>query len=533
MLAALGCVVEKDDDDAADDDDFTASPTEELSIGDEVVCVDPVSGMGRFSEQSQTRGLTRGLSDPGAIKEPLAWGHGGSTVAQDMDADGDIDLVFGRFDGDPDIYVNDGTGNFARREITLEVPPRLFETVTISAQDMDGDDKTDLILTNEGWVLLYRALGDYLYAPFEEIHIEDGSPRHGWLTHTWGDPDGDNDLDLLLPTSTNNGGEGDPELLVWNEDGVFGEPTRLDNGVGTTTLVGLFTDVDGDQDSDIFIPSDLGPPSTMWRNDAGAFTEIAESVGAAVSMAGMGVDAADLNGDGLLDYCITDVGPPRCLQSDPSGIYVEPGAALGLTPAEWIEHAGTIGWSLDFADFDADGNLDLAQSGGPFPKEDSEEEVTFFDWPDLLWSSDDDGQFTDVTAEAGFGDIANHTGLATADFDGDGFLDIVAAGPINTPVLHMNTCGAGGWLMVELVGPLGNNEGFGAQVEIEDGTYRQTREVQSLRGISQGPSRIHFGLGNRDEVDRLTVRWPDGETSNFAAVPTRRQVTVAHPSRVE
>ena len=86
--------------------------------------------------------------------------------------------------------------------------------------------------------------------------------------------------------------------------------------------------------------------------------------------------------------------------------------------------------------------------------------------------------------------------------------------------------------MIELVGPLGNSEGVGAQVEVRDGDYRQVREVQTLRGLSQGPSRIHFGLGDRDSVARVTVRWTDGTTSNFEDVPTRRTATVAHPSRV-
>ena len=326
---------------------------------------------------------------------------------------------------------------------------------------------------------------------------------------------------------------GDADLIVWNDDGVWSDPVPLDNGTGTTTLVGLFTDVDGDQQQDVFVPGDLGPGSAMWLNDGGEFTEVGDERGANLLMAAMGVDSADLNGDGLLDYCMTDVGPPRCIQSHTSGVYVEPGLSLGLTPADWVEQAGTVGWSFDFADLDADGHLDAVQSSGPFPDEGVENQIDFFDWPDLMWRGNPDGSFTDVTADVAIGSVDNHVGSVTADFDGDGFLDVVMAGPIHTPELYMNTCGDGGWLMVELVGPRGNSEGIGAQIDVVATGYKQTREVQSLRGLSQSPSRIHYGLGDRDSVDAVRVRWPDGTTSLFEDIPTRRMITITHPSRLE
>ena len=523
-----------DDDDVVVDDDDVVSPDDELTLGEEIVCSEPVDGPERFFEDGVARGLDRALSDPGAVDELLAYGHGGSTVAQDLEGDGDIDLVFGRLDGPPDIYLNDGQARFSRLEAELALPTeRRFETTSVSGVDVDDDGRVDLLLGNGGWFLLFRGEGDGAFAAYEELHIEAEQPRKEFLTHAWGDPDGDNDLDLLLPSTSMGQGEGDPELILFQDAGSWDDPLLLDNGVGTTTLLGLFTDVDSDHDQDVFIPSDLGPPSTLWENDGGVFTEVASAVGTDIVMAAMGIDAADINGDGLLDYCMTDVGPLRCLQSDASGIYLEPGPGLGLTPSDWVGQAGTVGWSFDFADFDADGRLDAAQSSGPFPEEDIGNDIDFFDWPDLLWFGDDDGRFADVTADVGFGDIGNNVGLVTADFDGDGFLDIVTAGPLRPPSLFMNRCSDGGWLLVDLVGPLGNVEGIGAAVEVRAGDHRQLREVQTLRGLSQGPSEVHFGVGARDRVDRVTVRWTDGTTSSFEDVPTRRRVTIAHPSRVE
>ncbi len=109
----------------------------------------------------------------------------------------------------------------------------------------------------------------------------------------------------------------------------------------------------------------------------------------------------------------------------------------------------------------------------------------------------------------------------------------MTAGPANVPELYMNQCGSGGWLIVDLVGPDGNSEGIGAQIEVRAGSLRQTREMQTLRGLSQSPSRIHFGLGAADSVDSLRIRWPDSSSSAFEDVGGFRMVTIAHPSLVD
>jgi len=186
----------------------TPSPEVELLVGDEVVCHAPVAGMDRFTEESQARGLTRPLSDPGAMDWMLAYGHGGSTVAQDLDGDGDIDLMFGRFDGGPDVYMNDGTGHFSLNPVEFELPPRRFETTSVSAVDLTGDATAEIMLSNDRWALLYEITGERDAHRYEEVHLEETTPRRGWLTHNWGDPDGDNDLDLLLPTMTTRDLEG-------------------------------------------------------------------------------------------------------------------------------------------------------------------------------------------------------------------------------------------------------------------------------------------------------------------------------------
>ncbi|MCP4793941.1 MAG: CRTAC1 family protein, partial [Actinomycetia bacterium] len=148
--------------------------------------------------------------------------------------------------------------------------------------------------------------------------------------------------------------------------------------------------------------------------------------------------------------------------------------------------------------------------------------------PDMVWRGSAEG-FDDRTAELGFGDTDNHVGLATADLDGDGFLDVVLAGPGTTPDLWMNHCSEAAWTRIDLVGPALNREGYGARVEVTAGGTTRLRELTASRGPGQGPSEVHLGLGDAETIDRLVVTWPDGLVFKIEDVPVKRVVTVWHP----
>jgi hypothetical protein len=242
-----------------------------------------------------------------------------------------------------------------------------------------------------------------------------------------------------------------------------------------------------------------------------------------VEMAGMGMDGADLNDDGLPDWCFSDSGPLRCFMSN-HGEWFDGAQALGLVPEDWVSQWGTIGWSVELVDIDNDVDLDVVQAAGELFLEQSAGQV----YSDLIWERDGE-VYVDRTAELEFGDLYNSVGLASADFDGDGAVELVLGHPRTPPDYYQNHCTQNAWIEVDPVG-IGLNVGsIGARVVIDAGGRRQTREIYSLRSHGQGPTLLHFGLGETEVVDRVTVTWPGGGEVVIDDVPARQRLVVQHP----
>ena len=514
---------------------------DDFLVSGEIVCDAPVSGLARLSEEGAERGLL-----PGSAPHEFAQSQ---VVAQDLDGDGDIDLLYPiAGSGVLTVFRNDGEGFFEVGS-QLPYPPGVPPTGTAAAVDLTGDGLPEVILASSPQFFVFPNQGDGNFGSAYELYNEaQGGERFRYPSFAFGDADGDGDLDLAgfahEPADSNPDDqdpedgpldfEGSRDVLMLLEAGALEETLLLESvGTGTLGLVGTFTDRDHDGDQDLLIPSDRDLTIAFWRNDGNdsggvpQLTDDAADIHADVLMDGMGVDSADLNGDGLLDYCITDTGDPVCLVSDGSGGYIEMGTAMGLSPVDPpLDSISTIGWSIDFTDLENDGVPEVIQSSGPLFDGPGGEVV----WPDLLWEMDGSGQFVDRSAGVGFDSLGNHFALASADFNADGFLDVILTGPGTTPLLHMNSCGDNAWLAIELIGPPGNQEGFGARAEVTGSGGTQIRELYNLRGMGQGPSRFQFGLGSDDEAERVRIEWPDGAVSEAERVPTRRFMRVTHPS---
>ena len=554
-LLFAGCVVEEPTDPAPANATWT--------FEDPIACATPADPFTSLRSVSD-----RGVDQP--IPSAAQFGVPGrylvSVLIRDLDADGDLDLGFTRPDSGLDAYLNDGAGHFAwlGPDMPWAPPPNGAPERDALSQafiDLTGDGLPELVRSGWDGVWFHRNLGGGAFGPVELLWDAWTTEYGGaaWATFGFGDVDGDGDLDMALSSLHGpfefGGNEPPPgfiDLLILLEDGA---PQTLiplgDRGPGTSQLA-LLTDRDSDGDLDLYIGADLKvpgvfPPGTFWRNDgldaAGLpqWVDDGDATASALQISHMGAASADIDRDGLLDYCFTIIGPISCLQSDPSGVYVDTTAVHGLTPDGVKIPRYWTGWGLELADLDNDGLEDVVAvagrsddflgddpdtHGGEEGDEDPVETPWLSPQPNALWQATSPGEWVERTDDVAFGSTRESFGMATADLNGDGALEIVIGNETGLPSIWDAGCTEGAWLQLDLVGAGGDRELVGAQVRIDDGDEHWLREVQSLRTIALGPTRVHVGLGDRDVVDRVTVMWPGGPRSVLEDVPTRRLIRV-------
>lgn len=452
-----------------------------------------------LSEVGLAWGVDRPLADPFADRAD-AWGLGGHIVAEDLDGDGDVDLHFGRMAESADLYKNDGEGQFERvgGAAPNTGPGAVFPAIFTLAADFDGDGLPDLLSGGDAALAIAWNEGDFQWSQPERVWAEPTGRRAAFVSVSAGDLDGDGDLDVVLPTlgpypdppGARGAAAGTPapdRILLWDGSAfVEGGELRVTEE-GSVALAALPFDQDGDGRLEVLVPADLGLPTAIWhRDEGGTWSDRAPELGAALRMGAMGVDAADLDGDGGLDLCMSDTGPPRCLLSQ-GGAYVEAGPHFGLASARPVGDFGTVGWGLTFADLDLDGWDELIQASGPFAY--GPETPTDLEYPSVLWRRDRDGAFADISVAAGLDLVGNFPGVVAADLDGDRCLELVFAGPGERPRIYTPDCSWGAATLILDPGPPGTTH------SVEVGGRTVTRQVSSLRGTSQGPSTLHFALG--------------------------------------
>lgn len=546
IALAAGCVPVPQPDPEPD----PVSAVGEWRVGDEVPCAAPSVGFDALTEEAASHGVDQGNPPP------EQFGHPGEflteALAHDLDGDGDVDLAFGRPDGRLNVYANDGAGGFDWLGADLLAQG---DSVAYAAfADLDGDRLPELIRATFDGILVHRNLGEIRFGDPQLAWNANASPwaNSGFSTLGIGDLDGDGDLDLVVPTLTGPwDGQGNQEapppgedLVLFNDGaGVFGDAVPLAPDSPGMSQLAVLSDRDSDGDLDVYVGSDLTqyfPPGTFYRNDGtdGGGLPMLVDDGAAIAaelpISHMGVDVADLNRDGLLDYCFTDTGPVACLMSDPSGVYVDVTAVAGLVPAAVEVAESWVGWSIEIVDLDNDGLEDIAVAAGRTDQFENGPPGTDVDvQPNGLWRGTGVAIWTEVSDAVGFSSTNQSYGLTTADLDGDGALEIIVGNEQAAPEIFWNGCTAGSWLDVELVGTALNSEAFGAQVIVEAGGQRWIREIHGLRTVGQGPSRAHFGLGMLERADRVTVRWPDGAVTSIDGPAARRVLTAVHPAALE
>lgn len=502
-------------------------------------------------------------------KEYIVDVDGGGLALGDFDGDGRVDLV-----------VVDGSelGRIARGEPGF--PPRLFlgngdatfrpagEAWTMAGGrwgmgcatgDLDGDGWLDLVITQWGPT---RVLLNQKGKGFRELGAESGLVGSEWgSSAALFDYDRDGKLDLVVVRYLDFdvarvpklGAEGcrwkghdvmcGPEGLVplfdqlyrGQGDGTFVERTKEAKFVPEKPGFGLGVmpfDYDLDGDLDVFVAND-STPNFLWENQGdGTFREVGFARGVShdangKEQASMGIAAGDVNGDGRPDLFVTN------FSGENNAYYASKGAGF----RERSSPAGLggpsipfLGWGTQLADFDLDGDLDIAVvNGHVYPQADLPGTDTRYAQEAQLYRNDGTGRFQPEPLSAA-GPLVSRASAA-ADLDADGDLDIVALsveGPVRVFQNDAPRGEASHWLRVRLRGLGANRDAIGATLVAVAGAKRWSAEVRTSGGYQAAcPAEAHFGLGPVAKLDELRVRWPGGGEQVLKDVAVDRVLAVS------
>ena len=464
-----------------------------------------------FTEVGEIAGVAGG-NDPLSIVADAVW--------LDYDNDGWPDLLVARF-GTPILYHNEHNGRF--RDVSRTSGLHAFgNTIAVIAFDYDNDGFPDLMF------------GNY----FQPVNLLDLKTTHVLP----------NDLD----NAVNGGG-----VTLWrnNGDGSFADVTAkagFSHHTGWTLDIG-HGDFNNDGWQDVYLACDYGTDRIFFNNRDGTFRDATEkALGGYDTKKGMDVEVADYDNDGWLDIYVTNITDEYMKEcnmlwhNNGDGTFTDLSRETGTCNTLW-------GWGAKFGDFDNDGNQDLfvlngLRSAGPenyipvLVNMITKPGVDFTDlrsWPaigDMSWSGFQkkklfrnlgSGTFKEVSAEAGVDNDRDGRGLALADLDNDGLLDMVQTNADQPVLVYRGRAPqAGDWVELKLTGTRSNRDAIGARVTLRAAGRTLIREVDGGNGYSgQSSRRLHFGLGRSASPAAIEIRWPSGLVERTVA-PVNRMTRI-------
>jgi hypothetical protein len=305
------------------------------------------------------------------------------------------------------------------------------------------------------------------------------------------------------------------------------------SGIGKTNGCYAFSivasDVDNDDDSDLYVACD-STPSLLYRNEMnGTFKEVGLLSGVALNedgqeQGGMGIAVSDYDEDGDVDIFKTNFSDdlPNLYHNIGGGTFEDRVLQSGL--GVYVEY---VGWGAHFLDVDHDGRKDLFYvNGHVYPEVDRSQDNRYRQPRLLFWNIG--GRFTDVTATSGpaLKELRSSRGTAVGDLDNDGSLEIIISNMGERPSLLKNFAPRKNWLLVQCVGR-SDLDAIGARVRVQAGGRWLHGEVLGGSSyLSQSDPRLHFGLADTQTYEAVEVRWPTGERERFRGGSANRVVVL-------
>jgi tetratricopeptide (TPR) repeat protein len=476
-----------------------------------------------------------GLAKPTVVFEDISakigldkTSAGRGTAIFDYDNDGYLDVAVASAHGGTNLYHNNGDGTFTDVTVGSGLDT-CVNSFALTVGDYDNDGYPDLFITRMGFYsgecLLFHNNRD---GTFTDVTTQAGLNVWGpAFTPSWVDYDGDGYLDLFI--ANNLGGlfeRKTPNRLFHNNgDGTFTEVTEQ-AGLATLwpTIGGAWGDYDNDGRPDLFLSNGLGRSQLYHNNGDGTFTDVSEQAG--ITEMGFGSPAFfwDFDNDGWMDIAQFEWSDHEDViytlkndQGPPDGhpmrVYKNNRDGTFTNVSREIGLNGCWGTMSGNA---ADFNNDGYLDivlGNGSPKMDRMEP--------MILMENDGTQFRNVTFAAGFPYTGKSHGVNMADLFGDGRLSILVAGGGAYPGdllsmgVYLPKTLPGNYVNVRLTGTKSNVSAIGAKVGLEAGGRQQYREVGGGSNFGCLPLEQHFGLGTTALIDAIEVRWPSGLKQRF------------------
>lgn len=494
----------------------------------------------------------------------------GGVAFLDFDNDGRLDIYFVNGGETPNgkspspvrnaLYRNLGNGKFEDVAQSAGVAEISFYGMGAASADFDNDGFQDLYVTGFPTSALFHNQGD---GTFRNVTRQAGLENAGqWgASAVWFDFDRDRHLDLFVcnyaelsfshPRPCNFAGKPEycsqraypprgPKLYRNNGAGAFSDVSRS-SGVARhpgRAFGVVSVDIDDDGWDDLFVAGDASPDLLLLNRRDGSFedrgfdAEIAYSVNGE-ARAGMGVDAADINGDGRPDFIVTN------FHDEYHALYL---STPELLYREWTRPSGLagftrpfVGWGARFIDYDNDSDLDLVIVNGHVSQtiELSRRDIRYRQLP-LLLANLGDLKFRNMASQAGPVFQTRHSarGMAVGDYDNDGDMDVVFVRLNERPVLLRNNTGQErAWIGFELLGRQSNRDAIGSKLSLRSGEKRFTRWLTGGASfLASHDKRVVFGLGKpATEECSLEIRWPGGMVHTTSGLEINRYHKIVEP----
>ena len=455
-------------------------------------------------------------------------------IAGDIDNDGDQDVFLCNY-GANVLYLNNGNGTFKdiSKQAGVDAPNWSSGGAML---DYDNDGYLDIYVSNYGrWIYPddHHRVGDkeknvWLYSSPRTIT----TVRH-LLYHNNGNGTFTDTIDKVITR------EQEVEDLMTRSKKKERRPSARSDGHGFGVVT---VDVNNDGLIDIFVANDMNPNFLFLNHGDGTFDDVSEISGAAFNkdgnaQSGMGVDAEDVDGDGLPELFVTNFANEysTLFQNFGNGIFFDstPNFGLASDSMPWVK------WGCALADFDNDGWLfDCFFVNGHVDnnRRTTGQMVDYEEIP-LLFRNDHGKRFRLATRDAGPYFDSKHVGRGAAfgDIDNDGDIDIVVNHKDAAPaVLRNDSKSDNHWVRFALEGTKSNRDGIGAKLEVTAGErtiYRQRKGGYSMQATND--PRVTVGIGKAAEVKKVVIRWPSGVVQVLENLKVDQEHKVVEPKTMQ